>query len=522
MPAKGDILIGVDAGTSVIKSIAFNLTGKQVAVASTLNRYTVQADGSATQSPEDTWQDCAKTLRDLGELVPDLADRTVALAITAQGDGTWLIDRENRPVTDGWLWLDARASGVVRRLRGLEADQKRYDTTGTGLNACQMGTQLRYIKETTPEVIAAADTALHCKEWLYLNLTGIRAADPSESNFTFGNYQTRQYDDSVFEALGLADERHLLPEIIDGTEITHPLIDTAALATGLKPGTPVSLGYVDVACTALGGGIYTEGSQGGCTVIGSTGIHLRATTPDAVFLNEGRTGYVMCLPVPGMVAQFQTNMAATLNIDWLLTVAADLMADMGKSIAHRDLLSHIDRWIAASKPGGLIYHPYISQAGERGPFVDGAARASFIGLSSSHRFADLVCTVIEGLGLAARDCYALMGDMPSEIRLTGGAARSSELRRIFSASVNSSVRTSEREEAGAAGAAMIAAVATDVYDSMDSCIADWVTPLLGTAEAPDSDLVEIYDHTYAAYRLAREALVPVWAQLAAKRGSADD
>ncbi len=64
--------------------------------------------------------------------MPDLADRTPAIGVTGQGDGTWLVDRDNRPVTAGWLWLDGRAGAVVRRLRGTEADRARYIATGAG------------------------------------------------------------------------------------------------------------------------------------------------------------------------------------------------------------------------------------------------------------------------------------------------------------------------------------------------------------------------------------------------------
>ncbi len=31
-----------------------------------------------------------------------------------------------------------------------------------------------------------------------------------------------------------------------------------------------------------------------------------------------------------MIAQMQSNMAATINIDWVLAVAGDLLADMGQ------------------------------------------------------------------------------------------------------------------------------------------------------------------------------------------------
>ena len=102
-------------------------------------------------------------------------------------------------------------------------------------------------------------SALHCKDWLYLKLTGYRATDPSEASFTFGNFRDRRYDTTVIEALGLSHRRALLPEIVDGTMVTHPLTAEAAEATGLRAGTPISLGYVDMVMTALGAGVLGGG-----------------------------------------------------------------------------------------------------------------------------------------------------------------------------------------------------------------------------------------------------------------------
>ena len=485
MADGADLLIGIDSGTSVVKAVAFDLGGRQVAAAAVLNRFVTGKDGSACQSLEQTWTDCVSALRDLGEKVENFARRTVAIAVTAQGDGTWLVGSGNAPVGDAWLWLDARAAPTVERLSAGRLEAERFEATGTGLNTCQQGAQLAQIDRSAPEVLDRAEVALHCKDWLYLNLTGVRATDPSEASWTFGNFCTRRYDDTVIEALGLTRRRGLLPGIIDGTQITHPLTDAAARATGLAAGTPVSLGYVDMVMTALGAGVHTGDPHAACTIIGSTGVHLRAKRVEEVRLNAERTGYVMTLPVPGMVTQMQTNMAAALNIDWALRVAADLMAEAGQEVAFSDLVSRIEPWLAASRPATLIYHPYISEAGERGPFVNANARAGFIGLTSAHRFPDLLRAVVEGLGMAARDCYAAMGELPSELRLSGGAARSPSLRAVLAAAVHAPVRVSSREEAGAAGAAMMAAVAIGAYPSMDDCIARWVTPLLGAAEAPD-------------------------------------
>ena len=514
--AGPDILIGIDAGTSVIKAVAFDLRGGQLAAASVPNRHHAGADGAATQSLPQTWADCATALRALGDKVPDLAGRTAAVSVTAQGDGTWLVGRDG-PVGDAWLWLDARAAPTVERLAAGPLNRARFEATGTGLNTCQQGAQMAHMDAHCPELLDRAEVALHCKDWLYLNLTGIRATDPSEASFTFGNFRDRRYDATVVEALGLGHRRGLLPEILDGAQQTHPLSADAARQTGLRAGTPVSLGYVDMVMTALGAGVYGGAGDVACSTVGSTGAHLRAVRAQDVHLNAQGTGYVICLPIPGMVTQVQTNMAATLNLDWVLGIAAGIMSDMGQPVTHRDLVARIEGWLAQSAPGQIVYHPYISEAGERGPFVSAEARAGFVGLSAAHRYPDLVRAVAEGLGMAMRDCYAAMGPLPAELRLTGGAARSRSLRAILSAALGAPVRVSARDEAGAAGAAMMAAVAIGAYPDMQACIAEWVTPLLGAAELPDPALVMAYDRLFPAFSAARHALPPAWDALARAR-----
>jgi len=517
MNEQADLIIGVDAGTSVIKAVAFDLSGRQVATSSVRNTYEIGADGAATQNLTRTWLDCATALRGLSDKIDNLATRTAVIGLTGQGDGTWLVGAGNQPVTDAWLWLDARAAPTVSRLASGPYERARFEATGTGLNTCQQGSQLAHMQGNHPEFLEQAEVALHCKDWLFLNLTGVRATDPSEASFTFGDFRNRQYSDTVVNALGLANCRHLLPEIIEGTQETCPLTPDAARATGLRAGTPVSLGYVDMVMTALGAGVYTGDEGVACSTIGSTGVHMRAMTSDKVHLNAEGTGYVICLPAPDMVTQVQTNMAATLNIDWALSLAGDLLAEQGSTTSHADLVDRMDHWLENAEPGALVYHPYISEAGERGPFVTANARASLIGLNTTHRFHDMLRAIVEGLGMATRDCYHAMGEMPSELRLTGGAARSAALRNVLASALNTPVRVSARDEAGAAGCAMMAAVAIGVYPDMDTCVAEWVTPLLGDPEPADASLVPIYDRLFDTYRAAREALPPVWDRLAAQR-----
>ena len=113
-------------------------------------------------------------------------------------------------------------------------------------------------------------------------------------------------------------------------------------------------------------------------------MHMRyVDSVDEVKLNQESTGYTMVFPVDGTYSQMQSNMAATLNIDWMLDLAIDVLKFQGIQKNRSDLLKDLDQHILDASPAEFLYHPYISQAGERGPFINANARASFIGLSSN-------------------------------------------------------------------------------------------------------------------------------------------
>jgi erythritol kinase (D-erythritol 1-phosphate-forming) len=161
-----------------------------------------------------------------------------------------------------------------------------------------------------------------------------------------------------------------------------------------------------------------------------------------------------------------------------------------------------------------MYHPYISKAGERGPFMEPSARAMFNGLDTTVDYYDMMRSVFEGLAYAARDCYSAMGDIPKEIRVTGGAARSKALRVILASVLNANVRSVSREEAGAAGTAMIAAVQQKLFPDLTACANTWVEPHLGASTEPDTALTTRYEKIFPTYVEARKAMRPVWRNLA--------
>lgn len=520
--ASRDVIIGIDAGTSLIKAVAFTLTGEQLADVSRPNAYSSLAGGHVEQDMARTWTDTVVVIRALAQSMPDLSARIAAIAVTGQGDGTWLIDDDGRPVAPALLWLDSRAGRLVEEIRASERNTPLYRRTGSGLNACQQGPQLAWLQAHRPEAIASATTAFHCKDWLYFLLTGERATDPSEATFSCGDFRKRGFDAETARLIGIADLTRLFPPVVDGAVMTHPLTTAAAIEIGLPEGVPVCLGYVDVICNALGAGLYDPSPDVGCTIIGSTGMHMRlVSSADAVTLNREATGYTMPFPVPGHYAQMQSNMAATLNIDWMLDLACDLLAAEGVTRTRAELIRRLDDQVLRARPGEVLFHPFISDAGERGPFVSHEASAQFFGLRSRHRYGDLMRGVMEGLAFAARDCYAAMGSLPRDVRITGGAAKSRALGAILGAALDCDVRICSRGEAGAAGVAMIAAVTIDAYPDMRACAEQWVAPLLSAPQSPDAALAKRYASIFPTYLDARLASRPVWKQLAALRAGGD-
>jgi erythritol kinase len=521
-----DLIIGIDAGTSVIKAVAFDLEGRQLAVASTPNTVTFGEHGAAEQDMDRTWADTAATLRALALELPGLAARTAALAATAQGDGTWLVDAAGQPVGPAMLWLDGRAAGEVAALRTSPAAAPIAQRTGTALNPSMQSGQLLWLRHHQPERLARAATAMHGKDWLYFKATGERVTCQAEGTFTFGNYRSGAYDDEVLSLLGLPELRRLLPAVVVPGAAHAPLSRQAALATGLREGTPVVLPPMDVPATLLGGGGVAYGPQGllhvGCSVLGSTGMHGWAVEGCDLIRPNAEAGYTMMMPLPDVRARLMSHMAATLNIDWLLALLAQAGELAGATPPPRAaLLERLNHAVLAAAPGQALYHPYVAENGERGPFVDPAARAQLSGFGASLGLPGLARAVFEGIAFASRDCYAALGPLPQEIRLSGGAARSPALRQLLASVTGRPVRVSHREECGAAGAAIVAAVALGQHDSVRAALPAWVDAFLDTrVTAPDSAQAALYDKLFPLYQQGAARNRPLWAALGEVRASA--
>ena len=512
MNNSSEVIISIDAGTSIIKTVAFDLEGKLLASTTRTNDYSILEHGCVIQDMDKTWDKTIQCLRDLLEIIDH--KNIIAFSVTGQGDGTWLIDNDGKSTHPALLWLDSRSSNIVNKLRKDPNDVERYNINMTGLMSCHQGPQLIWFKENNKEILQRSVKALHCKDWIYYNLTGEIVTDPSEAIVSYGDLEKRYYSDEVIEILGLTSQKYLLPEISNGLYESHPLKKEISKDFNVKIGTPVILGYVDGICTQVGVGMSKNDKENCSSIVGSTGAHaIIRKSLNEVKLNSQRTGFCHVYPEGFKIVQTQAHMSATLNIDWLFQIASDLFDRNGINVDKNEFLKDIDQHILEIPPSNIIFHPFISSAGERCPFINSDARASFVGLNSQHGYFDLMRSVFEGLAMAAKHCFLSIGSIGSTVILSGGVSKNESFCKIYSTALNKKVKPAFYSEAGAAGAAMIAAVNLGVFSDLKSCSQKWIQDNHISVYKPDPDFRGYYDKLYENYLESLKKIEPLWGKI---------
>jgi sugar (pentulose or hexulose) kinase len=499
------LLLGVDVGTSVIKSILFDLEGNERAVASRENILLHPGPAWVEQDMAAVWQAVVDTVREAVAAAGCPPEEIAAIGVTGQGDGTWLVDATGRPVRNAIIWMDGRTGAMVRDAHDRGLSEALFAITGTALNTSNQALHLRWLEANEPAALANAHAALRAKDWVFLNLTGVVSTDESDASHTYFSPDRRGYDDRVLELLGIAHLRHLLPDARSATANLAPLRAEIARALSLAPETPVIAGPFDVAAADLGAGVLRPGDA--CTILGTAGIHqLVIEEPVAEPLN---IGYTMCHAPAGRLVRLLPTMTGTLNMQWFVRefYAAEWRA---AEEAGRDFWQEREIEAAAIPLGsqGVMYHPFIDPAGERSPFVRPDARAQFSGVSVNHTRSTLLRAVYEGVVLSAMDCYEHLGLAVRSLTLAGGGARSSFWAQMFADALGCEVVVAEGSEYGARGAAMNAGVAVGLYRHYDEAVARCVRP--ARTYTPHLERTADYRSLLDLYRQTYEALFPVW------------
>ncbi|MGI9861149.1 FGGY-family carbohydrate kinase [Moorella naiadis] len=501
-------LIGVDAGTSVIKAVLFDPEGNELLTAGEKVPVLTGVNYTAEQDMEQVWQavrNSVKTLLAGGGIDPA---SVVAIGVTGQGDGCWLIDEGGRPVRPAILWSDGRAAAVVNEWQEQGITKEVWKINGTVLFPGSQAPILQWLRINEAGTLRQARWSLYCKDWVAFKLTGEVATDETDASRQFFDILNRSYAEHLIDVFNLRNYRYLLPPILPTGAIRGYLQPGPAAAIGLPSGIPVVAGPLDVVASALGLGCINEESA--FTILGTTIFN--GFTLNAPSINQDEAGMNICHGLPDKWLRGMPLMSGTPNLDWFLeNLGHKFRWQAGTS--NLDVYKHLDEVIDRVPPGagGVMYHPYISPAGERAPFVNTSARAQFIGLSLLANTENLLRAVYEGLSYAIRDSFDDVLDKISELRLCGGGAKSRVWPQIIADVTGKEVSIAKGTEFGAKGAALNAGVAVGFYDSLSGAIAKTV----GFARKyfPDKRNHEKYNAFYKVYRMTRKTMPPLWEAL---------
>jgi xylulokinase len=162
---------------------------------------------------------------------------------------------------------------------------------------------------------------------------------------------------------------------------------------------------------------------------------------------------------------------------------------------------------------GLFFLPYLT--GERTPHPDPFARGAFVGLTVRHGFPHLTRAVLEGVAFGLRDSFELMKSAGleniSQVRVTGGGARSPLWRQILADVFGAEIVTVNAEEGAAYGAALLVATGSGAFRSVESACDATIQITESTYPGENQ---EAYEGLYPLYRELYPALKPTFDSIA--------
>lgn len=485
-------LLGIDAGTSVVKSVLFNLEGKEISIARRKVSILTPRQGWAEQDMDDAWEKVKETIFEAVEKASISSSSIAGIGVTGQGDGCRLIDEDYRPLRPAILWLDGRAGDIVTEWEKKGYDEEAFRVSGHTTFAGSPAALIRWLAENETENLKKAKAFLFAKDWVKFKLTGTLSTDPSDASEMPLDLKNISYSQDLFRLFGISEHVSLFPEIVFSSNVIGETTREAAEECNLQEGTPVIAGMIDVVATAVGLGVVREGQA--YSILGTTSFN-GVLSEEPLF--SPRAGMNFVYAFPEKIVRSMASMAGTPNLDWSVK---NLCAGERKEKEEEEFYRFLEERMEEIPPGaeGIIYHPYISPGGERAPFVKPTAKAQFFGVSLRHTRWHLLRAVYEGVALSILDCFRHISVEVDEVRLSGGGAKSSIWPKILSDVLGVPVRVSLVSELGSLGAAMTAGIAVGVYSRVEEA-ADKVVKLSATYY-PDKENHRLYGRLYELYR----------------------
>jgi xylulokinase len=495
------LFVGLDVGTSGVKAILVERSGRVAASATEPLTLSTPRPGWAEQDPDAWWDAACAALRRL--LGHGAGSGVAAVGITGQMHSSVFLDGEGRVIRPALLWCDGRTSAECAEITDRVGGEARLRDLAS--NPALEGFTLPkvlWLRNHEPAAWDRVSKVLLAKDFVRYRLTGALASEPSDASGTLMfDTARRRWSPEILDAVEV--DAALLPDVGGSSEILGVVSTEAASRTGLAAGTPVVGGGADNACGAAGVGAVSAGE-----VVVSWGTSGTVLAPSAEpRVDPALRVHTFCHVAPDLWYLMGVVLSAGGAFSWY----RDHLAPELASVDDRDL--RLGEEAAAVPPGadGVTFLPYLQ--GERTPHRNAMARGAFLGLSLAHGRAHMTRAVLEGVCFALRDSVTILGEMgvPSgTFLLTGGGARSPFLRRLQAEVYGVPVTTVNREEGPAYGAALLAAVGAGAFPDLAAAAAATLTR--GEALEPESAAHARYDEPYRRFRAAYAAALPAEAR----------
>jgi sugar (pentulose or hexulose) kinase len=413
-------VIGLDLGTSGVRAVAVDASGKILALGSAILPATKATGARREQSPEDWWNGCRTALDELSQKLDLSAAGAIAVDATS---GTILpVDNHNRPLAPARMYDDADTGDLAAKIKSLAPrESAAHGATSPAARA------LEWVK------LPRLHCILHQADWIN-GCLGATHWQTDENNALKTGYDpvNRCWPDWL-RGFGLSPG--ILPEVVPvGTPIGH-VSAQAALALGLPEGITIAAGTTDGCATFLASGASAPGEAS--TALGST-IVLKLLSDRPIFAPE--------------LGIYSHRLGDT----WLAGGASNCG---GKTLLQHftsEQLATLEASLDPAKPTGTDYYP-LPSVGERFPVADAKLAPRLTPRPASD--AEFLQGIYEAFARVEQTGFAKLRELgcPSlrSVRHAGGGSRSASWMTLRATALGVPHLPAWSEEA-AAGAARLA------------------------------------------------------------------
>ena len=436
------LVIGIDSGTQSTKVLVVDAKSGKV-LGSSQAGYDLIPElppGHKEQHPADWIAATTKAIKGALKEAKASSTEVKAIGVSGQQHGFVPLDKDGQVIRPAKLWCDTSTAPecdeIMGKLGGFKATIKKQ---GLAVLPGFTAPKILWLKNHEPKNFAKLAMVLLPHDYLNYWLTGQAVMEYGDASGTaLLDVRKRQWCEATLKAID-NDLIEKLPPLISSDQPAGSLQASTAKALGLSTDVLVSAGGGDNMMGAIGTG---NTRQGVITASFGTSGTIYACSEKPVVDPKGE------------IAAFcdSTNRWLPLLCTMNVTVATELLRHDFKMD-----VKTFDAQVAKAKPGalGLMLLPYLE--GERTPNVpDGTG--VYLGVRAQTFNTECFArATMEGVTLGMNyglNRLAELGVKPTQIRATGGGAKSKIWRQIMADVFNAQVVTLAVSEGAAYGAAL--------------------------------------------------------------------